>query len=945
MNLSRRLYRLLVIGVFSSIVSIGFGGIFSTGPYSPVPLRGNVPASECFGKAGGIKTLNRATDKGAITVAGIPFHLMGANSPLCITTALEAVTNVNVPIGSPARAIYLLAATRAEKPLRQLPFFGCQFDGYSDDSYFHARIHYRDHSSEEVIPRVFPSGEYLAGDWKLGMDKKMAVMTLHEDDGTTPSLFVYCIEPGKRERIESVELMDMNDRFALALFATTIDNQKAISREPKVLAEEKPLPVENLAEVAPTLLKEGAVLIGRSTRLNFALDLSKGLAFREMSGAGRLGKILRIPEGTTPCPLFKIKVGETTLKAEDFRVNHVKIMGNDRQSTAILSLNPINTSVPVDLKIALGLANPGTLRMRITVEARQACKASPVFPMIQDIGLGAAPEKNGYYFPIKGGVVHDRPVDLCSRYLGMSAQEQFMDIYDKSIGGGLTLRVEDNHDFGKTFEFRKMEGHEPFKTQGWRSAPEYIPSFDRKTKDLSAMAVQYLPWNLDAGEKFNFPETVLEVHQGDWREAMGLYMTWIKTWYRPDERPDWVKKIFLVGAPTQDDYVVNPVRGVTENNRQPIVPLGGVDNSNLSMKNIRDYEDLVCFYQWHLGSRERPNWFLGDHDFYPGDPQNFRTFLKKIQARGIRTSVYTQYYLIDDDSKIAKAKGEAWTRRNADGSYFGGYWKYFPCHEQKDFQDYVTSATERIVHGLDLDGVYFDQDSRCPVDCYTASHHHKTPSGLAGTTEMFKRIHEGARRSNPLLAIWSEEIGTEPMAQYLDLAYSYTCFYDLKEMPRELAIQGENFYRFMFPDYKIVEIAGNESDEGVRLAFFNATGFLSSFTNPFCENLWRKLHRAFQRHKDAFSSLKVEPLVPTRREGLYSNGFYCAYEKVYTLFNSNYRSMQGEMMELPAIDGAVYTNIFTGKELQTMRRGEKMAVMGEMGPREVSGIVVTLPGK
>ena len=921
MRVEFRLGRLFAVILFCAVASINLGAIWPKGSYQTIPFQANVSASECFGKAGGYKEIGKHAENGTITAAGIPFHLNGsAASPRCMTTSLESVGNILLPIHSRAKALYLFAGSQALKTVREIPF-----QSYSDDTYFHARINYRDHSSEEVIPKILPSGEYLAGDWMLGVDKARAALSWYEDSGTTRSMFVYCIEPGRSDRIESIELLDMNDRFALALFAATLDNQKAISREPEVLVAAKPVEPENLPEVAPSLTKEGDSLIGRSTRMNFTLDLSRGVAFREITSAGALGKVLEVSKGVSPCPLFKIVTDGTTLTAESFKVCDVKLSGNDQQSTAIVSLAPLEANVPVNIHLTFGLANPGTLRMHMTIEALRACAARAVFPMIQDVALGGQAKENSYYFPIKGGVLHDRPVNLYSQYLGSGAQVQFMDIFDKDLGGGLSLRVEDNQNVAKSFELRKMEGHKPFIHDIQKSTFEFdfVPSFDRKSDEQIAMAVQYLSWKLDAKERLSLPETVLEIHPGDWREATRLYMNWVKSWYRPDERPQWVGKIFMLAGLSGDDFIEK--------------------NGNYTMKSIKDYMDMVCLYNWYLG-RQLPDWFVGDYDFNPGDPGNLRTFLKKLQAQGIRTSVYTEYYCLDDNSKIGKAKGMGWTRLNKDKAFFPPPWKYIPCPALEEVHDYATSVTERTVRGLDLDGVYFDLSSRCDPECYNPAHHHKTPGvGLDGVNRMFQKIHKGGRGVNPLLATWSEEIGTEPMTQYLDLAYSYTCFYQIKEMPRELAPQGENFYRFMFPDFKLIEIAGEENQEGSRLAFFNATGIFSNFKAPFNQDFWRRLSRAFHRHEDAFSSLNVEPLVPTRREGLYANGFYCNYEKVYTLFNSNYRTVRGELMKLPAIDGAVYTDIFTGKEIKTTRQKDKVIVTGEIAPREVGGIVVGLP--
>lgn len=149
-----------------------------------------------------------------------------------------------------------------------------------------------------------------------------------------------------------------------------------------------------------------------------------------------------------------------------------------------------------------------------------------------------------------------------------------------------------------------------------------------------------------------------------------------------------------------------------------------------------------------------------------------------------------------------------------------------------------------------------------------------------------------------------------------------------------------NFFRFFFPRFKLIEIAGECNREADLLAFFNGTGKYGFVTEPHLQDLWRKLREAYGAHAAAFASDDVEPLVPISRENLYANGFYGTEERVYALFNANYRSIEGPLIEIPVAEEEEVIDIFTQARCQVERSGGISVVSATVGPRDVTALVV-----
>lgn len=226
----------------------------------------------------------------------------------------------------------------------------------------------------------------------------------------------------------------------------------------------------------------------------------------------------------------------------------------------------------------------------LTVEAEGDCVIQPTFPIVGSVQVGAKAEDDAYFFPMKGGVLHDRPAVLNNLYCGFGAWVQFMDVSERAQGGGLTMRVEDTSNMSKRYELRKMSGHDPFEFNRYAGISNFFAPFEADA-DRSAMAVHYQPWEMKAGELLSFPETVIAVHTGDSREAANGYLVWVKTWYPADPpTPEWLRQTFIHRTMYTDSFI-NP-------------------DGAYKTENLIGYEDAVRILGWWTHCDDRIDYFL-----------------------------------------------------------------------------------------------------------------------------------------------------------------------------------------------------------------------------------------------------------------------------------------------------------------------------------------------
>ena len=141
-----------------------------------------------------------------------------------------------------------------------------------------------------------------------------------------------------------------------------------------------------------------------------------------------------------------------------------------------------------------------------------------------------------------------------------------------------------------------------------------------------------------------------------------------------------------------------------------------------------------------------------------------------------------------------------------------------------------------------------------------------------------------------------------------------------------------NVARFAFPDFKTIEILYCDKPTGswatgVRWVFFNGEaiwleGKADEWFEPETRAEVRRCHAILREHRDAFTTLAPEPLVPTERAGVYANRFPAAGKTVVTLYNARHRTVRGPVLRLPHREGATYYDAWHHRPAEVVRDGD-----------------------
>jgi hypothetical protein len=103
----------------------------------------------------------------------------------------------------------------------------------------------------------------------------------------------------------------------------------------------------------------------------------------------------------------------------------------------------------------------------------------------------------------------------------------------------------------------------------------------------------------------------------------------------------------------------------------------------------------------------------------------------------------------------------------------------------------------------------------------------------------------------------------------------------------------------------------------------------------------RRMHQVMHAHLDCFVTDEPEPLVPTLVEGVYANRFPGPRETVWTVYNTNYFTVRGALLEVEHVAGAQYSEDWHGTEVGVEQRDGRARLSFGLGPRDIAVVVQT----
>ncbi|MEW6355178.1 MAG: DUF6259 domain-containing protein [Planctomycetota bacterium] len=819
--------------------------------------------------------------KDRVLVAGLPFAAKTEGKVAAATPYKETGT-ATVPIGQSAREVYLLMG--AQLPYRILTYPGWE-PGESIDSplRFSVKLTYADGAAEEQMPYCIDQQKH--GVWR--------------------GIHAYAVAADPERQIKQMEIRDGMVFGGFYLIAATLGSKTTI---PDLYADLCPTPQNGVAFASKPHVRDdkSGTVVGGSDG-DVAFDLAKGCGVSSLELP-----VLDCRLQAVPRPLFSIREGETTWTGEAFKQTE-PIHVTDKNVT--VKLHCAEAKLDAELTIDLPVDGEILLHLRVRNADDKTRQLRVVFPEIA-LTIPDHPDDLWYALPHTSLVLSNRDQVFRDGY-GHRYVLQWMDFYDRRIGGGLYVGTRTRDAVHRWYEAGKEKG-------------------------VTIAKVEYIALDLPADKWQEFPPAVIGLHAGDWHAAFDRNQKWIATWYKPQvPRIDWYRRIwhlrthwFRVDKYPQYAWLDEKTKAIRNN-----------EMYEMEMEKF-GHVDYMHFFDWRI-SEKYGRW--GDYRHYDaiGGLDGFRRMIDFLHGKGIRVGLYLDCFLMSKKSLIGQKHGEEWCTRKQMGQLGDGYSTeedpmYNMCLAQQGWIDYMAETCARVVKETGCDGIYLDEGGGDMPQyyCWSKDHGHAVPATtIAGCKALFTKVRGALPKD---VALYTEHVPCDIVIPHLDGAYQYCHKHESLEFSPGFA----NVPRFAFPDFKpfMITNAGGMSDgiyDGLIHTLFNGVALytLSYGHDPDAFALTKKCANILKTHEDAFLTMNPRMLVDSDCPGVYCNAFPGRKETVWTFWNGRYRTVRGRVLTVDHVDGATYRDVWRDQPLTPRIENGQAIIELEIGQRDV-GVVV-----
>lgn len=831
-----------------------------------------------------------------VTVEGIPFQLP-ARQLRVAATSIQDKSQMSLGADCQASEVFLWLLAKFFGP--DEPVFGDgRLKAIRDLDRFRLRLQYADGTADECLPWNIGTGQF-------GVVEGAQVLAAAADSSKRLREIVVC--DGARQ-----------GAFAVVACSARVAGER---RFPQALEETPPLvhcPERwgRSPDQDPSLLPQRFDLSGKQLTIasgGFGTQIRwDGVpTWRQLQQRASGWNLLQGPSPIVALTVDGKAVASTCLQLQD-------LSATADSCTAKYAIGDVPG---LTLPLTVELADAGSLAFRASCanQGPQPRRVSLVAPRVGPYRLSADAEAAWYLVPKRGAALDNRPCNYRERYCGLFPL-QFLDTFSPADARGLSLRTEDADCAWKHYVLEK-------------NGSEFN------------MAVEYAETLLLPGERFQTPRAVLQLTDGFWLRGFSAYRDWLQSFYRPvAPRLPWFRQVFNFRQrflhsldPLYDGQQIRLQRAVEEAVRE----FGGIDYLHL--------------FDWgYCGPHGRIYGRTGDHspfDFLQGGQAALRDAIAGVRRQGVPVGLYIEGYLLDERGKLGREFGKPWQLIDAAGQ--GARWpdstEVDICSYVPAWRDVQASTYADKVQQLAVDGMYIDEYgfAGSNFDCWSSDHGHARPGyAVVGERETTRRIRAAIDRVKSGVAVYSEESPVDIVTQLQDGSFTYA----MSTSHRTTTRVPLNLTRFAIPSFKTIEILYCDKPTGswatgVKWVFFNGEaiwleGPATEWFEPETRDAVRRCYRLLREHRDAFTTDRPLPLVPTLAGGVFANAFPTQGKTVYTLYNSRHRTVRGELLMLPWRDGAVCEDAWNGSPANVTRRGDQAVVSLELGPHDVGCLVL-----
>ena len=840
-----------------------------------------------------------------VSVGDIPFRMSSVNDVPETGHLIEEQKPLEIGLPDTARELFLLVWSKippvdgdsgpARTPIAPI----------NQSERFTAQIAYEDGTSDHVIPFNVIKKYY-------GLDNGLWLYVLHPAPAKVPRRLVF---------------HDKVVKCSFAVVALTCNPDEPISPEPS--PEETSAWYPAIDKEFPAVTEKAeAEAQKNSARVSDGIiaaevGLTNGVQWSRL-GSPAVGEVT-----LDKSPVFAIRPADSTGAYTWVGSDKWKVVETEATDTEVsVALAYKEGAVDLKASVKLALAGDGKMKVGLTLvnQGTQPFMGRVRFPILEGLRLGSLPD-TWYFLPETGrAMIHHAEANVYASH-GAGHPLQVDSFFNPKEWYALTLLSNDLEGQFRWYDVGKSE------EGGW-------------------YRLEYLERLLKPGAAWTFPDCIVAVSPGDWRESFRLYRDWVGTWYEPKPpAQDWYKNSFLLGT----WYVYC-----------------GLENLVAGAERIRDlfgYCDAMVLAGWH-GRRHKDNpthqteyktltggrvgdylhrhEYSGEYDrdalWVVGGEENFKSVISKALKAGFPISPYTNAMLINEGAIPYGAKQKEWTTGGYRPVDYGDMMGYLPCLSIKEWQDYMVDCERFLTQDLGIKIIYLDQFGGGSTTCNRKDHPHDSPEPFYyGEREMTRRIREAI----PEDAVICSE--AQPEDTRLQFQNGYYQSGILSKFTGGIIVP-MNMVRFAFPDTKCFNniygyVQNDNNWEFLKFLLMSGDSyFMPRGYDPepwFSEEAVRdfgKVFRILHENADAFMSSDVEPLIPTLIPGVSANRFNGDEKVIWTVFNANYRTVRGRLLEIAPKPGSRYVDLWNDAPVSIETTGNTASLMVEIGPRAVACI-------
>ncbi|MCK9222891.1 MAG: DUF6259 domain-containing protein [Limnochordia bacterium] len=797
-------------------------------------------------------------DKISISVGGIsiPFHIT-TESPQLMGRGFSETGEMVVPIRSSAGAIYILLGARFTGV--EEPSWGKgTISSISQVERFIIELRYLDGVSELVFPQNTQTGEHVI------------------DSG----FGVYAVVPGRKTQVKDVVLHNRMPNGAFYIAGLTVGEEPWPGTKLPQRCQYTYLAGHKTGPGKQEITVEGDDIVFLNEFARVTFTLSDGFEIRSI-----YNRLTGCEVFLSSTPVFDVL--NHGVSSKDIVVNNVEIADSAMRVELSMSFGKAEVigcfNESGELELELSFTNLSSYDEQVSV----------IFPSLRNITNAPSsclnPEDLWYVYPKRGCCIDHRPIEMSRLYSGQFPM-QFLSFFNAK-GGGFYVIVQDLGLSHKLFELSKSE--------------EGIGSLGVRYDDLVAGTIT-------PGETKTLPKVSLGVCPGDWHHAFDAYTRWVKTWYRPlVSRKEWFRK---VGSFRQQSlhFAYPEKSGIFNENDRTISFDLALSRDQKAFGSV----DYLHLYDWSWSPQTGR---VGDYApwKYLGPKELLRAEIDKTNEQGIPVGLYLNGYSVDPRWGMLQRDDAKWFLVDYHGCVTSISSPLLTfCPYAPKWQDYLVETCKRVCLETNAKGLYIDEFGLADYEraCYAETHGHGVPAyPLPAEGAMLQRIREAIPEET---VIYTGESPVDVISQYQDGSFTYAlCLAIAEGSPHRL-----NLYRFAFPDFKTIEIVvcdkplGSDYDS-LKSVLFNgeAIWLMGTATRWFAPETLafiQKMTSIYRRHMDAFTSLNPTPLYPTLLQDVYANQFSAQDENLWTVYNANFRTVDGELLAVPHRKGAIYMDVW-----------------------------------